>query len=516
MAALYAVTAFSQSGFYVPKKGKIFFSGDTATVFSDVTNGGKVGVGKNAVVNFSGTVWTNAPDAAIINESDTTLGAAGTGGLVRFIGTQRQKLDAGYNAAVKTGAVFQQFELDNPYGLELTGSSAKVSREIALSRGLFFLNDQMLVTGDENGPGVIKGYDSSRYFVTNTRAGLLIREGIATYHDWIAFPIGSKARGYTPLALRTNAETKDDYYASVFDSVYGGGTSGASLMNEGVGKTWQAGRRFFPGEGNVEIALQHLNADEGAVFTANKTKAYVSQIVGGKWDVDYPQTHPGPGYITTSLPYQNSGVNSRTFSSLMSVAYFTKLTGAGDTSRTRLWFNAYRLNPSNVKVYWTTNPEINVRYFVVQRRLANETVFKNIDTVDSKALNGYSSQPLYYEMTDPNGYTGVSFYRLMSVQYSRDSAYSQIVAVGNKTGEFNIDLWPNPTTGIFYIALNTAQPVKKIIIWDEIGQKVMEQETNGQRVVQVNAFKLPQAHYFVSLVGDLDRIIATKKLVVVR
>ena len=167
-------------------------------------------------------------------------------------------------------------------------------------------------------------------------------------------------------------------------------------------------------------------------------------------------------------------------------------------------------------MYWTTHPEINTKYFVVQRRLANEAAFKNIDTVDSKALSGYSSGPLYYEMIDPNGYMGISFYRLLQVQYSRDSSYSQIVAVGNKAGEFNIDLWPNPTTAVFYISLNTAQPVKKIIIWNEIGQKVMEQETGGQRVIKVDAFKLPQAHYFVSLVSELDTIIATKKLIIMR
>ncbi len=54
----------AQSGFYVPKAGKIFFNGDTATIFSDVINQGKLGVGKNAFVNFSGRVWGKRPFVA--------------------------------------------------------------------------------------------------------------------------------------------------------------------------------------------------------------------------------------------------------------------------------------------------------------------------------------------------------------------------------------------------------------------------------------------------------------------
>ncbi len=505
----------AQSGFYIPKKGKIFFKGDTATIFSDVINYGKVGVGKDAVVNFSGTTWTNASTAAIINETDTVNGYAGKSGLVRFLSTSyRQQLDAGYNAAVKTGAIFQYLHIDNPFGMELIGSSAKITNELVFKNGLVYLNGQMLTIGDGM-PGSIKGYDSSKYFVAVT--GMLIREGITSNDDWITFPVGTKEHSYTPAALRSYSEVPDDYYVSVFDSVRAGVISGNEMMKESVGKTWRIGKRFLPGQGNVELVLQHVNSDEGSVFKANKTKSYLSQFTNNSWDVNYPQNYPGTGYLTTSSPLQNSGTNSRQlFANLMSTSYFTKLTGAGDTTHTRLWFNAYRLNTADVKVYWTTQPEINIKYFVVQRRLANEAVFKNIDTVSSVALNGYSRQPLYYEMVDPNGYKGISFYRLLSVEYNRDSSYSQIVAVGNKWGEFQSELWPNPASDVFYLSLNTAQPVKEIIIWNELGQKVMVQQTGGQRVIQVNVQRLAQAHYYVSLIGELNTILETKKLIIVR
>lgn len=511
------MTVFAQAGFYVPNQGKIFFKGDTATIFSNVINEGKFGIGQNAVVNFSGQRWKNEPLAEITDESNGGLGVSGTGGWVRFIADSfRQQLDGGYNAATRKGPVFQHVQLRNAFGIELNQSSAKIGNIIDFKQGLFYLGNQMLVVGNNN-PGSIKGYDSLRYFVTDPGSGMLVRENIRRSDNWIVFPIGSKEKAYTPAALRNLSAQGDDYFAAVWDSVRSGISTGGFLANESVNKTWQIGKRLAPDQGEVEIALQHQNSDEGSNFSLNKTKAYVSQYNNGNsWDVGYPQNFPGTGYLSSGAPLVSSGVNGRVFSAIGFSSYFTKLTGAGDTSLTRLWFNAYRLDPSNVKVYWMTKPEININYFVVQRRLANEANFKNVDTVLSLASNGYSLQELNYTNNDPNGYTGISFYRLMSIAHSKDSAYSQIVAVGNRTGEFQSELWPNPTSGIFYLSLNTLQTARKIIIWNGLGQKVLEQETNGLRVIRVDATKLAQGTYWVSIVGNSDTILETKKLIIAR
>lgn len=77
----------------------------------------------------------------------------------------------------------------------------------------------------------------------------------------------------------------------------------------------------------------------------------------------------------------------------------------GDTTlnKTHLWFNAY--DYKNVRVHWTTRPEINNKYFVVQRRHSNETNFTNRDTVKSKAINRFSNVYLDYSVNDANSYT---------------------------------------------------------------------------------------------------------------
>ena len=80
IAALHA-----QSGFFVPPKAKIFFSGNTSTIFSNVTNQGQLGVGKNATVNFKGQQWENDPSALVTDESNNGNGTTGQGGMINFL-----------------------------------------------------------------------------------------------------------------------------------------------------------------------------------------------------------------------------------------------------------------------------------------------------------------------------------------------------------------------------------------------------------------------------------------------
>ena len=124
-----------QSGFYVPKKGKIFFNGDTATIFSNVVNHGKMGVGKKAVVNFKGKKWQNSADAKITDDSNGGEDATGTGGLVRFNGIDsgRQQIDGGYNAVTREGPAFSHVQIQNAAGVELNNSTTKVRHELQLA-----------------------------------------------------------------------------------------------------------------------------------------------------------------------------------------------------------------------------------------------------------------------------------------------------------------------------------------------------------------------------------------------
>ncbi|MFI5185929.1 MAG: T9SS type A sorting domain-containing protein [Chitinophagales bacterium] len=504
----------AQTGFYIPQSGKVFFNGDTATIFSNVINRGNLGVGKNAFVNFTGKTWNNDPQSLITDESSSGNGVIGTGGWIRFLSDSiRQQIDGGYNAAIKAGPSFPNLIIQNTFGVELSQSNAKVRRQFNFSNGLMYLQDYIFVVGDRD-PGRITGYDSLRYFVTNNKpgSGLLIREHIRRSDGQIVFPIGSKINSYTPAAILSNSLQSDDYYANVFDSVRSSLFTGTYLSNESVNKTWEIGKISSPSDDNVSVTLQHIYNDEGSLFKANRQYAYVSRFNGTAWDTAYPQSFPGPGFITTGTALTNSGTNTRILNSFPASSYFTKLTGS-PIKKTNLWFNAYRLDTANVYTYWKTNPELNIKLFVVQRMLSNETGFEDVATVPSKTALGYSYVELDYSAIDPNNYQGISFYRLLMLSYAGDSTYSDTVAVGNKPGPNKIMIWPNPAPNVFYVSINKTLPAKAIVVWNVLGQKLREEYTNGRTTIQMGG--LIPGTYFVGIVLTSGNIIETKKLVVI-
>lgn len=503
-------------GFYVPKAGKVYFAGDTATIFSRVINQGKLGVDKKAVVNFKGKKWENNASALITDEGNKGEDASGKGGVIRFNGDSgRQQIDGGYNAVTRSGPAFANVQIDNAAGVEIDGSSAKIRSTLQFNNGHIFLQNNTLVVGDGN-PGIITGYDSVHYIVTGSAGtGVLVRENIRNGNSWVIFPIGSDVNTYTPLSLRSRVTQGDDFHARVSAGVRKDLFTGADLRNEGVNKTWEIGKRNRPNVDDVEVSIQHLNADEGNQFTANRQYSYISQYTSAGWDTAYPQITPANGYLTSGTPLANSSVNTRSLrSKLGTTSYFTKFTGKGDTALqvTKVWLNAYRTNASSVHVYWTTKPEINIRYFVIERRLSNEMNFTGRDSMVTQAFNGYSNTFLHYADDDANNYTAISYYRLKLVDYSGGISYTKEVPVGGKAGGFEFLVWPNPTARDFYVGINGAVDVKYVVIWNVLGQMVHRELVNERHIIPMHIY-LPGT-YFVGFISEGGQLLQTKKLLV--
>jgi hypothetical protein len=509
--------SYAQIGFYVPPGGKIFFNGDSATIFSNVINGGVFGVGKNAFVNFSGRIWENDPQSLITDESNAGLGVAGAGGWIRFMSDSfRQQIKGGYNAAIKSGPAFARLQIRNSRGVEINESSVKVRREFLFTTGRMYLKNYILIIGDGD-PGLIRGYDSARYFVTGNAAGngLLLRENISSANGKVVFPIGSGDQAYTPAAVINHSGVADDYYANVFDSVRFNLVSGKNMQLESVNKTWEIGKRNPAGTGQSEVFLQHLVGNEGNYFNQNRNNAYISWYSGSGWDVGSPQSYPSAGNLVLGRPLANSGVNSRMISnSVMGPSYFTKLTGFGDSiMQTTLWFNARRVGYSRVYVYWNTKPEVNVNRFIVERRLSNEMNFKKIDSVNSLVNGLISLSQLNYAVYDSNSYTGISYYRLKVLNQNGTFFYSNTIAVGGIPGRSLNLLWPNPTTDKFFISCDPVWQIENIVIYNEAGQKVKQENVHGRTIIEMGG--LTPGNYFVSLIRVSGEIIETKKLVVI-
>ena len=509
------LTAKAQQGFFVPKDATVHFGGDSSTIFSDVLIKGKVGVDKKAVINFKGMVWENAPDATISDETDSTTG---TGGWIRSVGsTAAQKLIAGYNAAAKKGAVFPNLQIANRHGVHLYQSSAKVRNHLSFEQGLVYLDNNIFVVG-HNTPGKITGYSKDHFFITGTAPGdgLLLRENIRSSDGLVVFPIGTKKGTYTPAAIQSKTTVGDDFYVTAFAGVKSNLLNGTNLANEGVNTTWQAGRLRNLGRGEAELYLQHPVSDEGRTFAKNRNKAYISQYRNAAWDVGTPQATPAAGTLTTTPATAAGGLNRRTFSiTFNQTAYFTKF-AMPDSLLTNIIWGAYRLSRTIVAVHWQTKPEINVKYFVVQRRLSNETNFSNVSAVNSQALNGISLGYLNYSINDPNGYVGISYYRLQVFDYKGQSYYTNIVAVTSEMGN-KIVLWPNPTQGAFSVLANSPLATS-MAIYNALGQKLYSKAitVQNQSVVEVTDHRLPSGVYFVAIHDKEGNVLDGTKLIIQR
>jgi len=516
MLLLWPVAIQAQTGVYIPQQGKVFFSGGGATIFSDLNNQGQLGVGRNAILNFKCHHWINAGASDITDEK----GGHSSGGTIRFLtpdsGSLLQFITAGYNAASRMGPAFPNLTIANPSGVRLLSRSMKVRQRLDLAAGTLDVNGFILVVGDNN-PGQITGYNDKNFIITGSASngGFLLRERISAANGNVVFPVGTAAGHYTPAAIHYQGSLPDDFYVRVSDSVRAQLTNGEDLSPWSVNKTWQIGQLQHSGEAPVDITLQHDLNDEGAFFKAHRQTAYVSQYISGTWSIGYQQSAPGLGTLTTGAPLINGGVNTSTFQYTMSqAAYFTKLAGYDSTkNKTSLWFSAYRTDKDNVYVYWATNPEIGIRYFVVQRRLITETAFSSRDTLRSKAVNGSSFVNLNYNINDPNSYQGTSFYRLMMVDYNGNITYSNIVAVGGVPDNFGWTLWPNPSPGRFFVGISRPSAVREVMIWDVAGRLIHREPVNGRGVIEMNLYA--KGTYAIGLAPMDGDHIQTKKLVVI-
>ena len=401
--------------------------------------------------------------------------------------------------------------------MHLLQSSAKVRNHLSFEQGLVYLENNVFVVGHQ-APGTITGYSKDRFFVTGTAPGesLLVRENLRSTDGLVVFPIGTKKGTYTPAAVQTKTTLGDDFYVTAFVGVKSNLFTGASLPNDGVNTTWLAGRSQSLGRGDAELYLQHPLTDEGRNFSKNRNKAYISQYRNGAWDIGNPQAAPAAGALTTSPASNTGGLNSRTFGlTFGKTAYFTKF-AMPDSLLTNIVWGAYRLSRAIVEVNWQTKPEIDVKYFVVQRRLSNETDFRNVAAANSKALNGISLSYLNYSINDPNNYGGISYYRLQVFNYKGQHYYTNIVAVNSEMGN-KIVLWPNPTQGPFSVLANSPLATS-LVIYNALGQKLYSKAitANNQSVVEIPDLRLPSGVYFVSIQDKKGNVLDGTKLLIQR
>lgn len=137
-------------------------------------------------------------------------------------------------------------------------------------------------------------------------------------------------------------------------------------------------------------------------------------------------------------------------------------------------FNAIRQNRQDVVLKWQTASENNNSGFYIERRLESENDFTIKNFESSKAIGGNSTLKLSYTYSDPNSFTGISYYRLKQLDRDGHSTYTIIKAVNGITNAtVSLVIFPNPNNGQFKIITQGLKEPAIAVIMD-INGKVMK------------------------------------------
>lgn len=161
------------------------------------------------------------------------------------------------------------------------------------------------------------------------------------------------------------------------------------------------------------------------------------------------------------------------------------------------------INNNYINVNWTTNQEVDVDYFIVERSTDNAN-FVALTTHDAV---GNSQVAQRYAIDDRAVLPNINYYyRIQTINLDGSTAYTNsVVASLKKEGNVQtVNLFPNPLhTGSATIEVTSElDKDASIIVYDAIGQRIMAREITIQRglnTYQLDAQDWPSGLYYIHL-----------------
>lgn len=499
---------------YIPQNSTVgFFNTDTTAIFGNMINDGKIYLPTRSYIYFLGQNWRNNMSNAIVDESLT--GISLTGGTIQFRQPEAaltQHIFGGYTAATQSGTYFPNLDIHNPAGVIVeNGSDVAVRNTLTLSSGKINIYQTNLVIGSPARRGIITGYNNSNYIVTagGPFGGFLYRLRVPTETDSTVLPIGTE-RSYTPASI-VNYDEPDDYRARVFDGVYRNGLSGSDISHLSTGKTWIVAntRPAF----NTSVRLQHQIAEEGSLFSTNRSTAYISHLKSGDWDTSTVYTTPTqPGTITTGAAITSAASLHRTLHVQNTNSYlFTAFTRTArpNNSTTSLDFTARRISNVMAALNLAVTNESNVFYYEIQRRKDNEANWTTLDSIVPTNL----LTPHSYAWFDRDVYyRGLIHYRIRIISFTGAFTYSPERSIPGIEEPYFVQVFPNPGFGEFNLRILNMPDAEMIVVYDQWGDAIITKRITGE-LTPFDLRNYPSAVYYVSIYGKEKRKLHTEKII---
>lgn len=168
-------------------------------------------------------------------------------------------------------------------------------------------------------------------------------------------------------------------------------------------------------------------------------------------------------------------------------------------------------------LHWSTVTEQNNTGFELQR--SNDGYnFTKIGFVKTKAIDGNSNEKLSYDFTDAAFTSSTNYYRLKQIDKDGKFSYSNIVVLSNNIGTNNfITIYPNPVKNILNVKIvPTTNSKINLVVTNVYGKNVLNKNTNVgniETIVQLDVSQLPSGTYFVKIISEDGKEIATQKFI---
>lgn len=159
-------------------------------------------------------------------------------------------------------------------------------------------------------------------------------------------------------------------------------------------------------------------------------------------------------------------------------------------------FDATVQEDGQVRIYWSTQTEINSSHFIIERTTDLET-FEEVAVVQAAGL---SQDFTSYETYDEEVSSGMIHYRISEMdQEGSLTVYGQLVSVFVESPEQEFVLFPNPASESVNIRIDDSQVEGSgIVLVDQTGAVVIEKEM-GSSEEMISLSDLSPGIYFVGL-----------------
>lgn len=174
------------------------------------------------------------------------------------------------------------------------------------------------------------------------------------------------------------------------------------------------------------------------------------------------------------------------------------------------------VNNGQYELSWKTGSELHNDFFILERS-ENGMEFEDLAHISSKALNGNSSQPLFYNYTDfPSNPPAHIYYRLSQQDLDgRKYVTSQVIDLFHSEIGYIFSVYPNPVSSLLNVDVHGIQKKEAlhVEVISSIGNRVKKEsisDPTSMHSLSMNVSDLPAGVYMLRISNSKETIYHTR------